>query len=161
MRIIRKEYLKENFEKIISQSTSLIDVLKKLNLEKTGGGYTTIKKYITIYKCDTSHFIKENCFGIRKKLELNEVLTINSNYQNTSHLKERLYKEGYKKRECEFCEQGEEWKGKKMSLILDHINGINNDNRIENLRIVCPNCNATLDTHCKGYKKMNKLGEIA
>lgn len=35
-----------------------------------------------------------------------------------------------------------------MSLILDHINGIYNDNRIENLRIVCPNCNATLDTHC-------------
>jgi len=35
---------------------------------------------------------------------------------------------------------------------LDHINGVNNDNRIENLRIVCPNCNAGLDTHCRGYK---------
>jgi hypothetical protein len=46
--------------------------------------------------------------------------------------------------------------GKKMSLILDHINGINNDNRIENLRIVCPNCNATLDTHCRGNKKSNE-----
>lgn len=39
-----------------------------------------------------------------------------------------------------------------MSLILDHINGINNDNRLENLRIVCPNCDATLDT----YKSKNK-----
>lgn len=35
-----------------------------------------------------------------------------------------------------------------MSLILDHINGVYNDNRLENLRIVCPNCNATLETHC-------------
>jgi hypothetical protein len=42
------------------------------------------------------------------------------------------------------------------SLILDHINGINDDNKLENLRIVCPNCNATLETHCKGYKKSNK-----
>jgi len=72
----------------------------------------------------------------------------NSEYRHTSNLKERLYKEGLKKRECELCGQGEEWRGKKMSLILDHINGTNNDNRIKNLRIACPNCNATLDTHC-------------
>ena len=44
------------------------------------------------------------------------------------------------------CGQDENWKGVKISLILDHINGIYNDNRIENLRIVCPNCNAGLDT---------------
>ena len=40
-----------------------------------------------------------------------------------------------------------------MSLILDHINGVHNDNRLENLRIVCPNCNATLPTHCGRKKK--------
>ncbi len=34
------------------------------------------------------------------------------------------------------------------SLVLDHINGVRDDNRLENLRLVCPNCNATLDTHC-------------
>ena len=44
------------------------------------------------------------------------------------------------------CGQGPIWMNKKMSLRLDHINGINDDNRIENLRIVCPNCDATLDT---------------
>jgi len=71
-----------------------------------------------------------------------------------SSLKNRLYKEGLKERRCEMCGQGEDWNGKKMSLILDHINGINNDNRIENLRIVCPNCNATLPTHCRGVKKV-------
>ena len=63
-------------------------------------------------------------------------------------LKERLYDAGLKPRACELCGQGEEWQGKRMSLILDHVNGCSTDNRLENLRIVCPNCNATLDTHC-------------
>ena len=73
----------------------------------------------------------------------------------SKYLKKRLYIEGLKKRECELCGQGEEWKGKKMSLILDHINGVHDDNRLINLRIVCPNCNATLETHAG--KNKNKL----
>ena len=65
-----------------------------------------------------------------------------------STLKKRLYEEGLKERACELCGQGEEWNGSRMSLILDHINGVRDDDRLENLRIVCANCNATLDTHC-------------
>lgn len=59
-----------------------------------------------------------------------------------------------KERKCEKCGQGEEWNGEYMSLILDHINGKHNDNRI-----VCANCNATLPTHCRGYKKLKQKEE--
>jgi protein-arginine kinase activator protein McsA len=45
-----------------------------------------------------------------------------------------------------------------MALVLDHINGVWNDNRLENLRILCPNCNATLDTHC-GRKNKRERAE--
>ena len=65
-----------------------------------------------------------------------------------NHLKNRLYREGLKAPRCELCGQGELWRGQTMGPILDHINGHRDDHRLENLRIVCPNCAATLDTHC-------------
>jgi hypothetical protein len=71
----------------------------------------------------------------------------NSTYRR-GFLKERLYEEGFKERRCEECGQGEIWRGRRMSLILDHINGVGDDHRLDNLRIICPNCAATLDTHC-------------
>ena len=76
-----------------------------------------------------------------------EVLVRDSSI-NRGNLKLRLYREGLKRRKCELCGQTEEWRGSRHELILDHVNGDPRDNRLENLRIVCPNCAATLDTHC-------------
>jgi len=78
---------------------------------------------------------------------LDEILVRDSTYSR-HHLKLRLFNEGVKERRCELCGQDELWRGRRMALILDHINGIPNDNRLENLRIVCPNCAASFDTHC-------------
>jgi hypothetical protein len=83
----------------------------------------------------------------RRGLPLSEILVADSTYHR-GPLKRRLYAEGVKERRCELCGQGEEWHGRRMALILDHINGVGTDNRLENLQIVCPNCAATLDTHC-------------
>jgi 5-methylcytosine-specific restriction endonuclease McrA len=55
---------------------------------------------------------------------------------------------------CSECGCDDNWRGKKMSLILDHINGINNDNKLENLRFLCPNCDSIQDTY-KGKNKNN------
>jgi hypothetical protein len=75
------------------------------------------------------------------------VLVEHSNYKR-GELKSRLFEEGLKRRRCELCGQGEIWRGARMALILDHINGIADDNRLENLRVACPNCAATFETHC-------------
>lgn len=78
---------------------------------------------------------------------MSEVLVRNSSYSR-GNLKARLFEEGLKERRCEMCGQGERWQGRWMSLILDHINGVPDDNRLQNLQVVCPNCAATLETHC-------------
>lgn len=67
-------------------------------------------------------------------------------------VKARIRSRNLIKYECACCGLGPEWQGKPMPLILDHINGTNNDNRLENLRFVCSNCDSQLTT----YKARNK-----
>lgn len=82
-----------------------------------------------------------------RRRPLEEILVEHSTYMRGA-LKRRLLLEGLKQPVCEMCGQGEVWRGDRMSMVLDHINGVSDDNRLENLRMLCPNCNAILDTHC-------------
>lgn len=148
------EYIKD----IIKNSINKTDVLNKLGLKNNGGNFNTLTTFIKKNEIDISHF--QNNKSTKKPVclvrsNLDEILTLNSFKCKSSRLKEKLYKEGLKVRLCELCGQNEEWLGRRMSLILDHINGDRYDNRIENLQIVCPNCNATLSTHCRGLKTEN------
>lgn len=146
------KYDKDSFSIIVKESINLSDVCRNLNLTPFCGNRQTVKKYIDKYELNVNHFkysIPKDKESHNKytKIPLKEILVKNSLYTNRTHLKNKLYKEGLKKRKCELCGQGEIWNDMKISLILDHKNGVNNDNRIENLRIVCPNCNAGLETH--------------
>lgn len=149
-------YMSDEFKELVKDSNTLSEICIKMSLVQSYGNRRTIKKYIKLNNLDISHFyiIKNKVTG--KKCELKDILIENSSYNNNTNLKEKLYKECLKERKCELCGQNEYWNNMKISLILDHINGINNDNRLENIRIVCPNCNAGLDTFSgKNTKKQN------
>lgn len=120
----------------------------------SGNNWRTLKRHAAeVWEIDVSHFdprARQRAAlerGRHPPRPLDEVMVENSTYSR-GLLKQRLYDSGLKKRACEHCTQGEEWRGRRMALILDHVNGISTDNRLENLQIVCPNCAATLDTHC-------------
>ena len=154
-----EKYEKEEFTKLVMYSNNLSDIAKKLGLSPFCGNRSTIKKYIKIYGINTTHFkIDYANRKNREKTKLVDILHENSTF-NTTNLKDRLYDEGLKERKCEKCGQNEIWHNEKMSLILDHINGINDDHRLENLRIVCPNCTATLPTH-SGKNRNSKYKKI-
>ena len=153
----------------IASSRSWAESLRRLGYCHTGANPRTLKKWAGVWRIDTGHFDPaaartEALRRSNRKIALKEVLVEGSTYSR-SHLKRRLYEEGLKRPKCELCGQRETWQGKRMSLILDHINGVRTDNRIENLRIVCPNCAATLETHCgsnkKGTPKLPALRECA
>lgn len=74
-------------------------------------------------------------------IKLDEILKgLHPSYQ-TFKLKHRLYREGVKKNECEICFV-KEWQSMKLECELDHVNGDSSDHRLENLRILCPNCHS-------------------
>jgi hypothetical protein len=143
-------YTKEEAAEAVRRSRSWAETLRRLGYCSTGANPGPLKKRVALWGISTAHFDPYAACGDGLRGEatpLSQVLVRNSSYSRSS-LKRRLFEAGLKERKCELCGQGEIWRGKRMGLILDHINGVRDDNRLENLRIVCPNCAATLDTHC-------------
>lgn len=144
-------YTEQQARDAIAASLTYTEAMRRLGVCHTGNARGVLVKWAAIWKIPTDHFdpdgVRRRALPRRMNRPIEEWLVEHSRAERAK-LKRRLYEEGLKQRRCEMCGQGEEWNGRRMSLILDHINGVRDDNRIENLRIVCPNCNATLDTHC-------------
>jgi hypothetical protein len=134
----------------IAQAFSWSDALRALGYVPKGCNYRTLQRWARRWEISTEHFdpnLSRRRSSRQRKIPLDEILVANSTYSR-GHLKERLISAGVKRSVCELCGQGEVWNGRRMSMVLDHINGNAHDHRLGNLRMLCPNCAATLDTHC-------------
>lgn len=145
-------WTEEQFKKAVSISRSYQEVIDNLGLTTYGANYRTIKKHILRLNLDTSHFrtIKEaidyaRSFTKPHKLTNEEMFTLNT--VDRKHVKNRIIEQNLIPYKCEKCGITE-WKGKLLSLHLDHKNGNNKDNHLENLRFLCPNCHSLTDSYC-------------
>ena len=120
----------------------------------SGSNNKTVKNRIEKYNIDTSHF------NYKKGIERNEEnIFIKYSSASQSTLRRWYLKGNYTPYICSICKLDPFWQGKPLTLILDHINGENHDDRLENLRLVCPNCNQQLDT--TNGKNIKRLFEKA
>jgi hypothetical protein len=134
----------------IKTSKNMRDLILKMNACVSGAAYKILKKRISELNLDTNHWnlYKKSLpkIGRKKEIPLEMILVENSSY-NSSHVKDKLFKYNLLVNECNICGQLPEWNGLPLVLQLDHINGVSNDNRIENLRILCPHCHTQTETY--------------
>jgi len=135
----------------VKKSFSIRQVIKEIGLIPAGGNYIQIKKRISELSIDTNHFTGQ-LWSKGKKISrlpvysLDEILVENSTFQSHK-LKKRLFHAGLKKEQCETCGWSKRSVDGRIPLELDHVNGNRFDNRISNIRILCPNCHSLQPTH--------------
>lgn len=165
-----RRYDKEWLEKLCAESYSLAEVLKKAGRRQSGGNQETLKKKILEFNIDISHFTgmlwskgktAKNNASLRKMgithecRSEQEVLCLNSKVSQ-SCLRKYIIRHQSIPYICQCCSCDGNWYGKQISLELDHINGNNKDNRIENLRWLCPNCHSATPTYCRKKDRVKK-----
>ena len=146
---------KKEFKRIIATSVSYADVMEKSGYTRKSNA-RAVKKRIAEEILDITHFTHKGIYTHRNTVRnirpLEDILRKDSYYKSSS-LRKRLIGKGLLINICALCKIGPIWNGKTLVLQLDHINGTHTDNRIENLRILCPNCHSQTDTFCSKNKR--------
>jgi len=155
----------DEFQELLNTSTSFVDILIKVGLDPYNGNHKTLNHRIKEEGFDTS-ILQQNrkinqerhikTLTEKRTYSLENILVENSRY-GSHHLKQKLLSKNILENKCYTCDNKGEWYGKKLSLQLDHINGINNDNRLENLRLLCPNCHSQTETFSGKRHKINNF----
>ncbi|MFI7013645.1 HNH endonuclease [Streptomyces sp. NPDC050164] len=145
----------EELRVAVAESVSIAEVLRRLGRPDSGTQREHLRRWIDEEQLTTEHFLGQAhqrgkrgpALGRRPE----EILVKHDGERRTRTvvLRRALHEMGIAE-ECADCGIGPEWLGKPMTLEVDHINGDWSDDRLENLRLLCPNCHAVTSTWCRG-----------
>lgn len=156
-----KKYTLQELKDAIATSVSVRQALMKLNVKPMGGNYYIFHKSVKYFNLDTSHFTGMNITGRKlppRRKTINEYLKKDSDIQS-SKLKKYLLDEHIFEPICSSCNL-RDWLSKPIPLELDHIDGVNSNNEITNLRLLCPNCHAQTPTYRGKNIKKPKFSSV-
>lgn len=152
----------EKIREAVETTTSYADAIRHLNKEPNGGNYRWLKVHIKRLGLSTDHFLSRSEISAKGhrdhprepiyKISHEDLFSKESTCYSTKTIKKRLVKSQAITYECSVCKI-KDWQEKAISLHLDHINGDPLDHRIENLRLLCPNCHSQTNTYCSRNRK--------
>jgi hypothetical protein len=142
------KYTAESLREVVAVSESISDVLRKVGLVAMGGNFSSIRRAIGRFGINTDHFKGQRWRGGKHtgpKKPLSWYLKKDT-YVSSNYLRRRLIREWVKQEKCEMCCLTT-WLGKPIALELEHCDGNHQNNELENLKILCPNCHAQTPTY--------------
>jgi Zn finger protein HypA/HybF involved in hydrogenase expression len=146
----------EEFRALLMRSRTLTEALAHFGLSMRGHNYRTLLRRTQEEGIDISHFQARHGKQRVPERALSEILRTGSVCKSKT-LKTRLIREGLLIEECSLCSLKPTWNDKPLQLHLDHINGQHLDNRLENLRLLCPNCHSQTDTYAGRKSQTGRL----
>lgn len=147
------------FSELVGKSDRISDVVRSFGFKNEGQYHRVVSKRIHDENIDTSHFLVGSSARLSSRVISNDDLFSDKSKYSRKVVKARIMRDGIVKNECSSCGMPPTWDNKPLIMILDHVNGINDDNRIENLRLLCPNCNSQTDTFTSRKLRKHPVGE--
>ncbi|HVS58828.1 MAG TPA: HNH endonuclease signature motif containing protein [Candidatus Saccharimonadales bacterium] len=159
----RRSWTDKQLVNAVKTNYSFRAVIGTLGLVPTGGNYVQVQARIKALRLSTGHFTGAR-WNAGKKYHTStrpdlSTLLVEGSVAQSYKLKRRLFESGLKEPRCELCGWAQKATDGRIPVELDHINGVHSDNRLENLRILCPNCHSLQPTH-RGKNKKVKLARV-
>ncbi|MFI1762114.1 HNH endonuclease [Streptomyces sp. NPDC020800] len=161
------KWTREILEPVVAVSASVNEVVRRLGLDSVGGHQANIARRIKAYGIDTSHFTSvvrtERMRYNQRRRTPEEILVKDTSVHAPripSYRLKRAMQEMGAEECCALCGIPPVWLGEPLPLEVDHIDSDWRNNRIENLRLLCPNCHSTTDSYRGRGKKLARGGSV-